>query len=109
MNPYQSYQHQKAFGWTRIEMLLALYDGAITRLEQACEAVARRDAQAATPLRLRAQRIVAELIAGLDLSYGDVPQNLHRLYAFVLRCIDGGTVKQLSGAVAVLQTLREGL
>ena len=35
MTPYETYQRRMASGWTRIDMLLALYDGAILRLEQA--------------------------------------------------------------------------
>jgi flagellar secretion chaperone FliS len=109
MNPYQIYQHQKATGWTRIDMLLALYDGAIERLEQAQEALARDDEAAASPLLLRAERIVLELLAGLDLTYGEVPRNLQRLYVHVIRSISSGTARQRAGALEVLRTLREAL
>src|SRR5262245_12280054 len=109
MKPCESYQHHTAAGWTRIEVLLALYDGAIARIELAIDALARRDKSLATPLLLRTQRIVAELMAGLDLNYGDVPRNLHRLYGFVLRSLEIGTDVQLSAALEVMCTLREGL
>ena len=58
---------------------------------------------------LRAQRIVLELLAGLDLSYGDIPRGLQRLYAFVLESISAGSVKRVTGAIEVLSTLRDAL
>jgi flagellin-specific chaperone FliS len=109
MNPYETYRHQRASGWTRIDMLLALYDGAVSRLEEAGDALSKDDAAAAAPALLRAQRIVVELLAGIDLRYGDVPQNLQRLYAFVLVSIGVGTASEVAGALEVLRTLREGL
>ena len=40
MNPYLLYKQQKeAVAWTRIDMLLALYDGAIERLQAIVEAL----------------------------------------------------------------------
>ena len=106
LNPHDAYRRHKDTGATRIEVLLALYDGAISRLESARDAMARRDPSAAAPALLRAQRIVLELLAGLDLSYGEVPQNLQRLYTFVLRSIGAGSSDQLTAGLAVLHTLR---
>jgi flagellin-specific chaperone FliS len=109
MNPREAYQRQMASGWTRIDLLLALYDGAIMRLEQAHDALLRGDAAEAAPHRLRAQRIVVELLSGLNLEHGDVPRNLHRLYIFASRAIGVGTPSQIDGALQVLRTLRDGL
>ena len=39
MNPYLAYKNSQNPAWTRIEMLLALYDGAIERLETAVAAL----------------------------------------------------------------------
>ena len=109
MSAINAYQEQKAFALTRIDMLLALYDGTIERLEDARLALERRDSQTATPLLLRSQRIVTELIAGLDLDYGELPRNFQRLYAFVLRAIGVGRPEELAAALRVLRLLREGL
>lgn len=108
-NPYETYQRQRTVGWTRIDLLLALYDGAIERLEQAGDALARKDDSAAAPLLLRAQRIVVELIAGLDLRYGEIPRNLQQLYAFVLHAIAVRSERQIGDALIVMRTLRDGL
>jgi flagellin-specific chaperone FliS len=109
MNPHEAYQRQMASGWMRIDMLLALYDGAILRLEQAHDALLRGDAAEAAPHRLRAQRIVVELLSGLNVEQGDVPRNLHRLYIFASRAIGVGSPAQLEGALKVFRTLRDGL
>lgn len=108
MNARDAYKQQQAAGWTRIDMLLALYDGAIARIEQARQALDRGD-PSAVGLLLRSQRIVAELLASLDLQHGQVPRDLQRLYAFVLSCISRGTTQDADAALEVLRTLREGL
>ena len=84
-----------------------MYDGAIERLEQASDALTGGDAPAAAPLLLRAQRIVVELLDGVDMGYGDLSQNLQRLYVFVLQSIGAGSASQVTGALQVLRTLRE--
>ena len=108
MNPYQVYREQQTIGWSRIDLLLALYDGAIERLEQTRQALARADRTAAAPLLVRSQRIVLELAASLDFKYGEVSKNLHRLYLFVMGAMSG-TKPDIEAALAVLRVLREGL
>ena len=108
MNPLTAYQQRQALGLTRIDLLLALADGAIDRLDQAAAAFARDDHAAATPLLLRSQRIVAELAAGLDFRYGELPRNLSALYSFVLRAIARGNLANVNAALRVLRPLRDG-
>lgn len=108
MNPYNAYQQRQTLGLTRIDMLLALIDGAIERLEKAVAALARNDRAAACALLLRSQRIVTELIAGLDFQYGQLPRQLYGLYTFVLRSIGLAGRADLNVAIRVLQVLREG-
>ncbi|MBI3464983.1 MAG: flagellar protein FliS [Planctomycetes bacterium] len=102
------YREQQTIGWSRIDLLLALYDGVIDRLEQARHALARGDRTAAVPLLVRSQRIVLELVAGLDFRYRELSQNLHRLYLFVSHAISGNN-PNIDAALRVLNTLREGL
>src|SRR5262245_40779231 len=90
-------------------MLLALYSASIERLEQALDALSRHQIDFAKPLMLRAQRMVMELFAGVDLQYGDLPQRLASLYEFVLWSISQGTATHLQSAISVLKTLHEGM
>ena len=108
MNPYQAYQAGKSASWTRIDMLLALYDGAVERLELAMQAYERNDATEARRLWTRAWLIVAQLAAGLNFEHGELPQNLGRLYQFCLSRIRLGTPAGLADALRILRTLREG-
>ena len=109
MNPYLAYQNNQNPAWTRIDMLLALYDGAIGRLEAASAALLLNDAVKAGPLLERSLAIVAELAAGLDFRHGELPVNLLRLYEFAVHCIATRTVGKVEDALGVLRELREGM
>ncbi len=110
MNPAarQKYLGPHTAGWTRIDMLLALFDGAIGRLETAADALGRADHAAAAPHLIRGQRMVIELLAGLDLKEGQLPQRLRDLYAFVLQQTTECTADSVRLAARILQTIREG-
>ncbi len=109
MNPYSTYMQQQTVGWTRIDLLLALFDGAIERLLKAREELERGDALAATSLLARAQLIVAELAAGIDLRHGELPRNLLRLYTFAAQRIQLGKTENIDEALHILNILREGM
>jgi flagellar secretion chaperone FliS len=108
MNPYQAYQQRQATSWTRVEMLLALFDGAIERLEAAAAAFERNDLATARRLLTRAWLIVGLLAAGLNFDYGQLPQKLGQLYDFALRRIRLYTPQGTADALRILRILREG-
>jgi flagellin-specific chaperone FliS len=108
MNPYAAYAKQQTVAMTRIDMLLALYDGAIERLEQALVALQKNDSASAEPLLIRAQLIVGGLASGLDLSQGDLPINVLRILEFAAAGICTRKAERIEGALKVLRTLREG-
>ena len=108
MNPYLKYQQQQVPSWTRIDSLLALYDGAIERLEGALVAFAENNPQRAKPLLDRSVYIVGGMASGLDFRYGEMPQNLLRLYEFVVRCLRQRTADKTKAALGVLRTLAKG-
>jgi flagellin-specific chaperone FliS len=108
MNPYRAYQGQPYANWLRIDLLLALYDGAIEKLEAAVAAVRKPDRAAAMPLLARVRIIVAGLVVTVDRSRGDVAGQFLRLYEFVNHCLGTTDVKKLEAAANVLRTLREG-
>lgn len=100
---------QPAAPWTRIEMLLAAFDGIISRLEQAQPLLEEDNMVAAQPLLLRSQQLVLALYEGIDLRYGQIPENMQKLYLFVLTCIGMGPKLDLPAALNVLRTIRGGL
>lgn len=100
---------QPSVPWTRIEMLLAAFDGIISRLERARELLENKDTVKAQSLLLRSQQIVLALYEGIDLRYGKIPENMQQLYLFVLNCIGMGPKLDIEAALTVLQRIREGL
>jgi flagellar protein FliS len=109
MKPYQIYRQQQSVGATRIDLLLMLYDKTICRLQQAQQAWAQQDRVTATARLLQAQTIVQVLMTGVDLQYGEIPQNLLRLYEYVLHCLHRNEAGNVQDALHVLTILREGL
>ncbi len=95
--------------WTRIEMLIAAFDGTISRIEQARTLFERNEALKAHQQLIRAQRIVLELYSGIDVRHGQIPKNMQDLYLFVLNCIGLGPKLDLSAALDVLTTIRSGM
>ena len=100
---------QPAAPWTRIELLLAAFDGIISRIERAQELLDQEEMLKAQPLLLRSQQIVLALYEGIDLRYGKIPENMQKLYLFVLTCIGMGQQLDLPAALNILRMIRSGL
>jgi flagellar protein FliS len=107
-NPYMAYQQQGTASLTRIDLILALHDGAIERLEQTLAALKQSAAAEVQLLLKKAELGVLGLANGLDLNGGELQDNLLRLYEFVTHCIKEGSPEKLESALEVLQTLRSG-
>lgn len=108
MKRLDAYEQQSP-SWTRVEMLLAAFDGVIERLRLAQELVTAGQNWKAQPYLLRAQRIVLELYSGLDLRHGEVPDNMGKLYLFVLHSIGMGETLNIPAALDVLNIIYDGL
>lgn len=109
MNPYVSQQHQALTSAPRIDLLLALYDGAIERMTAALAdlKVGRRDA--ALPLLNRAQLIIAELAAGVVPDVNPpVNYPILHLYEFVASRLAEEDIPGIESSLRVLGNLREG-
>jgi flagellar biosynthetic protein FliS len=109
MNPYKAYQVQRQASSPRIEVLLQVYDRLLAVLSQAHDLLARNDQVAANPMLARARLAVTAMMGGVDLSYGEVPQNMVRLYEYVLHSLEQGNAGAVKDAIQILTTLREGL
>ncbi len=107
MNPYAKYQ-QLTPSWTRIDMLLALYDGAVERCEQALAALERPDPAAARKLLVKTRLIVMGLASGVVADGDPLTTNLLRLYDFAQHMLGQGGVEDVRRALKVLCILREG-
>ncbi|MGE3126966.1 MAG: flagellar export chaperone FliS [Fimbriimonadaceae bacterium] len=74
-----------------IDLVVMLYDAALTNIHQAKEAMTSGDRFRQNAHLTKAQRIVTELLCALDHdSGGDIAQNLTALYTFVhSRLVEG--------------------
>ena len=70
MLAYQKYRQDEPTGWTRIDLLLALYDKALERLDRAEQALRANDTATALPQLAKTQLIVTELAAGVRVEGG---------------------------------------
>jgi flagellar biosynthetic protein FliS len=110
MNPYRGYRKPgTSTGWTRIEMLLALYDGALERLDLAEAALKAGDKKNAIPLMARTQLIVSALAAGVRPGVNEeMSTNMLRLYDFVVRQLTEPELQRIVDARKILRNLRQG-
>jgi flagellar biosynthetic protein FliS len=96
-------------GLSRIDLLLALYDGALARLGKAEMALTNGDVPVATPYLAKAQLIVAELAAGVRIEVVEqMGGNMLRLYEYVANELRTPRLANVRNAAKVLTTLREG-
>ena len=80
-----AYQQQAILTATPGTLVVMLYDGALRFLFQGAAAMREgADAQADEKIQ-RAEAIVNELLATLDMSHGEIPQQLQAIYVFCNR------------------------
>ena len=110
MNPYNAYRRsEEPPGWARMDLLLALYDKALERLDKAAAALTAGDGNAAIPLIAKTQLIVVELASGVRLDVDEERgTNMIRLYEYVGNELRTPSEVGIANARAVLSTLREG-
>lgn len=90
VNPLASYQAAQVLGASPMQLILIVYDLAIS-------ACGRRDAT-------RARRAITELIAALNFDYEEIAVPLFRLYEYCLNAVSSGSFQEAS---KVLKQLKE--
>lgn len=110
MNPYYAYRRQEeAAGITRVDLVLALYDKALERLDRAERSLTAGDEPAAVAQLIKVQLTVGELASGVRLEGNEeVGANMLRLYEFVANELRTPAAAGIRNARTVLATLREG-
>ncbi|MBY0228116.1 MAG: flagellar protein FliS [Gemmataceae bacterium] len=109
MIPSRAYRQQQDAGWTRIDLLLALYDGTIDRLRRALAALRQGDPAAAAPLLARVQMLLLQMAAGINPDAGDPSSaDLLRLAEFCIHAAASGEAEKIEAAASCLETVREG-
>ncbi|MFO0978566.1 MAG: hypothetical protein U0996_19325 [Planctomycetaceae bacterium] len=108
MNPHLRYQTAQTFSWTRIDMLLTIYEHVVIALTEGAVLIENGKLSDLLPVRIRAQKALLAVADGLDLDQGELPTQVLRLVVFALDQVRSNDAASWRSAARVMQTLREG-
>ena len=108
MNPHLKYRTATAYGWTRIDMLIQVYDMAIDAMKNGIEIIDGTREGDITDARIDAQRKVLLIADGLAVDQGGTAVDVLNLCLFVFDKIPSDKVADWKDALRILETLREG-
>lgn len=106
-SPYAKYQQTSVQTASPGQLIIMLYDGAIRFLKQGIAGIEERDITKANNALIRAQNIINELTASLNM---DIPisRNLLEIYDYMVRrLIEANMKKDVKPAQEVLSHLQE--
>lgn len=92
-NAYQQYQNNAVMTANPAELTRMLYNGAIKFVNQGIESIEKKDFSSAHTYIMKAQRIIEELRATLDVKY-EVGQQMDQLYVFIYDLLVQGNIKK---------------
>lgn len=95
-----------------LQLVIMLYDGALRFMEAGKHAMQRRDVFAQNDNITKAERIVGELLATLDMEQGgDVAKNLFSLYTYVYNTLVEANIEdkpeKVDECITIMSELRE--
>ncbi|MGN0641592.1 MAG: flagellar export chaperone FliS [Huintestinicola sp.] len=110
MNPYQKYMQQSVTTMTPAQLLIALYDKAITELNKAIIFIEEKDIPKAHNSITRVSEIVDTLDANLKVKY-EISDNLASLYQYFRENLVQANIKKdpeiLKPLIPMFQELRD--
>ena len=108
-NPYQQYRSTRVETASRVDLVVMLYQGVVRFTRTAIAATERGDVRAAHTGYVRAQDVIAELIATLDHERGgEVAKQLLALYDYAFRrLVEANCKKDGVPAREVVQIFRD--
>ncbi|MGV3613719.1 MAG: flagellar export chaperone FliS [Fimbriimonas sp.] len=111
-NYVQEYRKNAVNGASPVQLVVMLYDGALRFMEAGRAAMVKGDLTAQNHNLQKAQRIVLELMATLNMDKGgEISQNLMALYTFVLEQLVEANVHDepthIDNAMKTMSGLRE--
>lgn len=108
MNPHLRYQTTQTYSWTRIDMLLTIYEHVVASLTEGAVLLEQDRPSQLLPVRIRAQKALLAVADGLDLEQGELPTQVLRLVVFALDQVRTDEASRWRSAARVMSTLRDG-
>ncbi len=113
MNGVNAYQEIAVTTQPKGRLVVMLYDGAIKFLKQAITALEADNQEAKSKYLGKAEDIINELNAVLDMEAGgEVATNLRRLYKFMIRHLHEANIEQgtqkIEEVIGLLEELNQG-
>jgi len=108
MNPHLKYRNAKAIAWTRIDMLLVIYEAAIEALDSGVNILESQDHSDLPQARIDAQRRVLLIAEGLSIDEDPTAAHIMNLCVFVLDQIQTDSLENWKTSVKLIETLHEG-
>ena len=72
MNPYLKYKTVQAYSWTRVDMLILIYDQTVSTLNEGARLLDQNRPQEMPPVSLKAMKFLLAIADGLDLEKGEL-------------------------------------
>ena len=108
IDPARTYLRNRILNASPMELIIILYEGAITALKKAKECAAVKDRPRMCEQVIRAQDMVRELRNALDMTRGEIAEGLYRLYTFMVqRLIKANLEKEVKYIDEVLTMLAD--
>lgn len=108
MQGYQAYKQSTISNWTRIDMLLAIYDGTLASLDAGIDALNRGDQAAFARHQIKTTRLLILLLDGVNPDGSEVARNVRDLCVYCVEQVTTPVVEQWVHARDILATLQEG-
>jgi len=109
-NTANAYKTQQIMTASPEELTLMLYNGAIRFVAESIQALDQKNYEKSHNSNMRAQQIVREFMATLDMKY-EISQNWFKLYEYIEHCLIQGNIQKdaakLEEAKNMLQEFRD--
>lgn len=110
-NSYDAYKRVNIETASQSKLVVMLFNGAIQRAEEGKRALEKDDVATAHNNLLRAQEIVAELRGALDMSAGEIAENLDKSYEYFHHLLVTANIRKetqpIEECVGLMTTLRD--
>ena len=108
MNPHLKYKTVQSYSWTRVDMLILVYDQAVSALSEGARLLEQNRKAELPTVKLRAMKTLLAIAEGLNLQRGELPIQVLRLVVFALDQVRIESAEAWRSAESVISTLRAG-